>query len=226
MNKHDKRAMIVTGGYCDKGLVTQLLEQNHVDLIIAVDGGLRIIDELGLKADYIVGDFDTIEPTIIRKYRDLTNEQEINTPVIQEFQPEKDDTDTEIAIQLCIQLSCCNVILVGATGTRLDHTFANIHLLKQLLDAGINASIYDNNNKIYLKNQSFIIHKSETYGTYFSMLPLTECVKNVTLTGFKYGLQNHNVEFGSSLCISNEVVEDTAQVEFSKGILILFETKD
>lgn len=226
MNKDDKRALIVTGGYCDKGLVTQLLEQIHVDLIIAVDGGLRIIDELGLKADYIVGDFDTIEPTIIRKYRDLSNAQETAQPVIQEFQPEKDDTDTEIAIQLCIQLSCCDVILVGATGTRLDHTFANIHLLKQLLDAGIEASIYDNNNKIYLKNQSFAIHKNEIYGTYFSMLPLTECVENVTLTGFKYSLQNHNVIFGSSLCISNEVVEDTAQVEFSKGILILFETKD
>lgn len=222
---HDKIAMIVTGGSCDKELTERLLEEQQVNTIIAVDGGLKILDELNLIPDYIVGDFDTIDPNIIKKYKELHAKQ-ADAPIIEEFCPEKDDTDTEIAIRLCIRLQCKKVILLGATGTRLDHTFANIHLLKQLLDKGIEAYSYDKNNKIYLINQPKALLKKDCYGTYFSMLPFTEEVKKITLTGFKYPLYEKDIEFGTSLCISNEVIEESARVEFSEGILVIFESMD
>ena len=75
-------------------------------------------------------------------------------------------------------------------------------------------------------NQPKALLKKDCYGTYFSMLPFTEEVKKITLTGFKYPLYEKDIEFGTSLCISNEVIEESARVEFSEGILVIFESMD
>lgn len=224
--KVSRHVMIISGGSCDQEFAKQFLAKNSIDTVIAVDGGLKIADEIGRIPDYIVGDFDTIESDIIQKYTSMADSKCTHAPKILEFCPEKDDTDTEIAIRLCIQLGAKKVTIVGATGTRLDHTFANIHLLKMLLEAGIEAAIYDQNNKIYLINHKISLTKQNLYGNYFSMLPLTEKVTEITLKGFKYPLNRKDISFGTSLCISNEVVEDTATVELGQGILIIFESKD
>lgn len=224
--KASKHVMIISGGSCNQELTKELMRKNEIDTVIAVDGGLKICDELGRIPEYIVGDFDTIEARIIQKYGDMVNLQAANAPEILSFQPEKDDTDTEIAIRLCIKLGAQTVTIVGGTGTRLDHTFANIHLLKKLLDAGIKAAIYDKNNKIYLIDHRLELLNENIYGNYFSMLPFTEQVTGITLTGFKYPLSKKDISFGTSLCISNEVVEPSATVEFTNGILIIFESLD
>lgn len=220
----DNNVMIITGGRCNKLLVARLMEELDISQVIAVDGGLKTADQLKITPDYIVGDFDTIDSETINRYRQLAKGQE--KPKVLSFQPEKDDTDTEIAIRLCIEMKADKVVLVGATGTRLDHTFANIHLLKMLLDAGIPAFIYDDNNKIYLIDRTLQIKKQDLYGNYFSMLPFTEKVTGITLTGFKYPLEQKTVHFGTSLCISNEVVKEHARVELNEGILIIFEARD
>jgi len=220
----DNKVMIITGGRCNLQLVRELIIDLKINTIIAVDGGLKAADELGIIPDYVVGDFDTIDTEIIKRYREMSNKNE--KPIILSFQPEKDDTDTEIAVRLCVELQADSVALVGATGTRLDHTFANIHLLKMLLDERIPAKIYDDNNKIYLTDRSINLNRSNLYGSYFSMLPLTEKVTDITLHGFKYPLTKHTLHFGTSLCISNEVVEDQASIELNEGILVLFESRD
>lgn len=224
--KASKHVMIISGGNCNQELTKELLEKNQIDTVIAVDGGLKICDEIGRIPEYIVGDFDTIEADIIQKYRDMVDSKAVNAPEILSFNPEKDDTDTEIAIHLCIKLGAQTVTIVGGTGTRLDHTFANVHLLKKFLDAGIKAAIYDKNNKIYLIDHRLELLKENLYGKYFSMLPFTEQVMGITLEGFKYPLCKKDISFGTSLCISNEVEKATATVEFTHGILIIFESLD
>lgn len=225
MNKCN-HVMIISGGTCNNELICRLMKERNIDIVIAVDGGLKAVDELGIIPDYIVGDFDTIESDIIEKYRNLEQNDKEHHLKILTFQPEKDDTDTEIAVRLSIELSPKDVTIVGATGTRLDHTFANIHLLKMFLDARIDAAIYNETNKIYLIDNTLTLQKSQLYGPFFSMLPFTEKVNGITLKGFKYPLNQKDVEFGTSLCISNEVVDESATVSFEQGILIIFETMD
>ncbi len=41
----------------------------------------------------------------------------------------KDLTDTEIAMNLAIELGAERIFILGGTGTRLDHVVANIKLL-------------------------------------------------------------------------------------------------
>lgn len=224
--KDRNHVMIITGGACEDTLVERLIKEQQVDTVIAVDGGLKLADRLQLMPDYIVGDFDTIEPEIIERYKVLTKRHESNAPKVLSFRPEKDDTDTEIAVRLCIELKVKKVTIVGATGTRLDHTLANIHMLKNFLESGIEAAIYDCNNKIYLTDHNLVLRRDQLYGENFSMLPFTESVTGITLKGFKYPLKNKTISLGTSLCISNVVLEETASLEFDTGILIVFETLD
>ena len=59
-----KRCLIMTGGKLDLAFARAFLEKETFDKIIAVDGGLKAVKELGLVPDYIVGDFDSVSNEI------------------------------------------------------------------------------------------------------------------------------------------------------------------
>ena len=50
----------------------------------------------------------------------------------------KDETDTELCIQLSQKLKAKEIDLIGALGGRIDHTIANINLLYYIRKRGIN----------------------------------------------------------------------------------------
>lgn len=108
----------------------------------------------------------------------------------------------------------------------MDHALANIHILKYALDLGIDCKILDNYNKIYLLKNNLTLFKDTVYGKYVSLIPLTTTVEGLTLTGFKYPLNNYCLSIGKSLGISNELIQNIATIEFTNGILIIVESKD
>ncbi len=79
---------------------------------------------------------------------------------------------------------------------------------------------------IYLVKDNITIHKSKIYGKYISLIPLTTEVEGLTLVGFKYPLKNAKLSIGISLGVSNEILQDIARIELSKGILIVIESRD
>jgi thiamine pyrophosphokinase len=188
-------------------------------MIIAADSGLAAADRLNIELDYIVGDFDSVSETVLQKYRKLS------TP-IKTFPKEKDKTDTQIAIELALMNHAVHLDIIGATGSRLDHVLANIHLLLLPMQLKVRASLIDGNNRIYLKQESFTLKKQEQFGDYVSLLPFTEKVRGLTLRGFKYPLNQIVLTSGNSLGISNEIVEEEASVEFTEGILLVIESRD
>ncbi len=219
MMEKDKKILIITGGRIEDSFLVDLVKKGQYSKIIAADHGLMAADRLGLTLDYIVGDFDSVSEVVLKKYH------EISTP-IQTFPTEKDKTDTQIAIELALMHNATAIDIVGATGSRLDHVLANIHLLLLPMQLNIKACILDTNNRIYLQNQSFTIHKEGQYGDYVSLLPFTEKVSGLTLNGFKYPLNQITYNAGSSLGISNEIKDEAAKVEISEGILIVIESRD
>ena len=219
MMEKDKKILIITGGRIEDSFLVDLVKKGQYSKIIAADHGLMAADRLGLTLDYIVGDFDSVSEVVLKKYH------EISTP-IQTFPTEKDKTDTQIAIELALMHNATAIDIVGATGSRLDHVLANIHLLLLPMQLNIKACILDTNNRIYLQNQSFTIHKERQYGDYVSLLPFTEKVSGLTLNGFKYPLNQITYNAGSSLGISNEIKDEAAKVEISEGILIVIESRD
>lgn len=212
-----KKACIITGGELASLFLADYVNNHPSELLIVVDGALEITHSLGIKPDYIVGDFDTVNKELLDCYDD---------DIILRHPPEKDQTDTELAIETALSLGCNRLVFFGATGSRLDHSLGNIFLLERLLKQGIAAEIFDENNRLYLKNQAFILNRKEIRGDFISLLPLTETVEKVTLCGFKYPVENLTFYREKTLGISNEITEEEASVKFSDGIFIVVESRD
>ena len=161
-----KRTVIVSGGILEKEFVLPILQSEETEFIIGVDKGLQFLYENEIKPDYIVGDFDSVPREIVEHYR-----TEENVP-IREFNPAKDASDTEIALRLCLGLRRKEIYILGGTGNRIDHLWANIQCLNIALAAGSEAMILDSHNRIRILEHGITLTRAEAFGKYFSVFPL------------------------------------------------------
>ncbi len=190
---------------------------SRADLVICADGGTNHLEKIKIVPHIIIGDLDSINTygkTLIKK----------NIVKLIQYPGNKDATDTELAALYAVEQGAFDITFTGVTGTRLDHTLANIFLLKQMADINIKSRIIDDNNKIFLVQDKTIIKKNKD--SFISLLPLTAKVEGITTTGLEYELNNAEMQFGISLGISNRFKEDTATVSIKKGILIAAISRD
>ncbi len=226
MNK--KRGLIITGGNISTDFAKSYIERHNLmaedTIVLAVDKGLMISNELSIPINYLLGDFDSVPSHLLEKYKELNVERD--TFQLLEYNPVKDATDTQIAVDLAIRLGVEEIIILGGTGTRLDHVLANIQILVSPLNENIKAYLVDEHNKIYLLKNNLTLYKNKLHGDYVSLLPLTDVVYGITLEGFKYPLNNKTYYLGDSIGVSNEVVKEEANILLDSGTLIVIESKD
>lgn len=215
-----KKTVIVSGGMLEEDFVLPILKSEETEFVIGVDKGLEFLYKHEIKPDYIVGDFDSVSRELVDYYR-----EELNVP-IREFNPVKDASDTEIALRLCLGLNRKSILILGGTGNRIDHLWANVQCLQIALQAGADARIVDSHNQIRLLDSDITLKKSEAFGQYFSLFPLEMPVDELSIRGAKYPLQNHFLKPSDSLCVSNEFAEDEVTISFVYGKVILMETRD
>nr|WP_294463742.1 thiamine diphosphokinase [uncultured Sellimonas sp.] len=215
-----KITIIISGGAIQDEFALSVLDQYESKRIIGVDKGVEFLYRHQIQPEYIVGDFDSISEEVIRYYR-----EETNVP-IREYNPVKDASDTEIAIRLAITLGCDRMIILGGTGCRIDHIWANVQSLEIAKKAGVEAEILDSCNRIRLCSEEIRLRKKDAFGTYFSLFPFGGEVENLTIRGAKYPLTHHHLLPNDSLCVSNEIEEEELVITFSFGTVILMETRD
>ena len=147
---------------------------------------------------------------------------------IREYNPVKDATDTQIAVELALSLGSDHVTILGGTGTRLDHVLGNIQSLYLALEKGVDCEILDEHNRIRLIQGEYRIKKAEQYGKYVSLIPFTTDVNGVTLEGLKYPVQDQHftVQGSGGFGVSNEIAADEARISLKQGIFIMIESKD
>lgn len=210
--------LIVTGGNVNTEFLKKILEENKFETIIAADKGLEALNKINVMPNYIIGDFDSVNKTTLNHYENKNIE-------ITYLKPEKDFTDTHMAIKLAIEKRAKHITIIGATGTRMDHTLANIHVLNEALQNNVPTEIINENNRIMLTNKKAKLIKNTNY-KYVSIIPLTTQIKGVTLKGFKYNVENAIINLGESIGVSNEQIEQEALIEIKEGIAILIYSKD
>lgn len=218
-----KRSIIISGGELDEELTLSVLKEQEERCVIGVDKGVEFLYRHQIMPDYIVGDFDSVSGEIRDYYKNETN-----VPV-REYNPVKDASDTEIAIRLAMTLGSKNMVILGATGGRIDHLWANVQSLMIPFKAGIDAKILDRQNLISIIGSGEThIRRSEAFGTYFSVFPLGEDVFGFNISGARYPLKNHTLTPYNSLCVSNQIAGDSdeAVISFPAGQVILMETCD
>ncbi len=202
-----KAVIISAGTITDYEYIKTFISEE--DFVICADGGLLHAEKMGVVPNLTVGDFDS--------YRgDLSGD-------VRRFNPEKDYTDTHIAVSCAIEKGYREIILLGCIGTRMDHTLANIGLLEYALNNGCKGCIVNENNIITVIEGVNEITRDDF--KYVSLIPIGN-VKGVTLQNLKYTLDNYNMTFSESIGISNEFTQKDAVIKITEGRLILIKSKD
>ena len=193
--------------------------------IIAADRGLVCLDRRGVEPDLVVGDFDSAPSGFIDDYRTRHPKAEIRS-----YNPEKDFTDSEIAARAAVDAGCSRVVMIGATGSRLDHVLGNMQVLAYLLETGVRGEIVDPCNRITLhggaRGGRLSIRKKEQWGKYVSLFAFGGDVEGLTLHGFHYNVNNFRLSSVGSRAVSNEIDADAAIISFRKGKLLVIESRD
>lgn len=175
------------------------------DYIIAADSGLVYIEEAGYHPNLIVGDFDSLG------YRPK-EENMIYHPA------EKDDTDLALAAEAALEKGFCKLYLFGISGGRLDHTLANLQLLTNLCEKGIEVYCFCPDCTITAITEGTISF-TEDYRGYVSVFAAGEKAEEVTIQGLKYPLAHAVLTGKRALGVSNEFMGVPSSVSVGKGVL-------
>lgn len=209
------KCVIVANG-SHKNLKEFMSYFNEADMIIGVDGGLNVLDELGVKPTLLLGDFDSTHLSLLDEYRDK------DIPCIT-FPKRKDATDSELAIDYAIEQNPRELYLFGMTGKRLDHGLTNIHMLKRI-PKHIRACIIDAYNEIYYCNQNFNLNGYK--GQNLSIIPISDEVTGITTEGLDYPLINETLYFKESRGVSNVIMSDKVHISVVSGEFFIIISKD
>ncbi len=219
--------VIVSGGMIQEDFALDFLKKIQEErkgkklVLMAADRGLDFFRKNGITPDIADGDFDSLSVEGKKYLENLKN-----TEIIR-LQPEKDDTDTQSTLNLAIAKGSENILILGATGGRIDHLIGNLGLLTLGKLKGVSVAIADAQNYICLVKSGTILSKAGQFGKYVSFFSAGEAVEGLTLKGFKYPLNNFCLTTADSgLTVSNEIRDDTAQIIYDKGNLMMVMSRD
>lgn len=201
------RRCVVIGGADIGNYSAVRLHLKDGDFNIFCDSGLRHMEQLGVQAHLIVGDFDS-HPN------PCCDTETIVLPC------EKDDTDTVFAVKEALKRGFDDFLLIGVVGARLDHTLGNVSILQMLHSMGKTARIIDDYSEMEIvsKEPVFI----DDSAAYFSLLNITGTAKGITVENAKYPLEDAEITCEYQYGVSNEVLPGrTAKVSVMEGSLLL-----
>lgn len=119
MIKNCECVVVANGLFPSRPEIITLLQK--AEFVIACDGAVRKL-EVSRLPDAIVGDLDSLDGKIRRRYADRIYHV-----------PEQETNDLTKAIHFAREKGFAEVLILGATGLREDHTLGNISLLLEYL---------------------------------------------------------------------------------------------
>ncbi|MBR0530929.1 MAG: thiamine diphosphokinase [Ruminococcus sp.] len=179
--------------------------------VICADKGLALAETLGIKADLVLGDFDSLN------YKPEGENVKV-------YPVEKDDTDLMLAVRTALGMGYREFFIYGACGGRLDHMIGNIACLAMIADNGGRGVIIGDDDivSIYDSGCHKIPYKE---GFSLSLFAYSAEVKGLTIRGTKYLAENVTLTDAVTLGVSNEITADFAEVEFTDGRLLAIQSR-
>jgi len=181
--------------------------------IIAADGGADFLLSQDIIPQVLIGDLDSISDNSLDELKKKTK--------ILQFPKEKDKTDSELALDYCIDEQYDSVTMVNAVNGRFEHSLVNIFLIENFVKKGLSLYFINKDNEIFVIQGSGEIELSSRKDSEISLIPLTEQVKVESITGFKYPLQNEVLFRAHTRGISNVAQGEKISVKISTGILLI-----
>lgn len=210
------KGLIISGAkISDYKLLRDKLTES--DFVVCADGGASSILKLDIYPDLVIGDLDSLASEELEDLR-------AKGIKILKYPVKKDETDTELCIDYLLENGVLDITLMGVVGTRLDHSLANIYLLKKIYDMGGKGKIVDKFNTLHYVKTS--IKMSKNKDCYVSIIPISPKGILISLSGFLYSLDKEILKFGSSRGISNKVIEEEACIKIYEGEAFVIESRD
>ena len=208
------KAFIYSGGEIYPENITE--HPKARDLCIAADSGFANAKALGERVDIALGDFDSLGGGADSIPEEI---EKMTVPA------EKDETDTQLAVNVALAKGADEIVIIGGLSGRLDHTLSNLAILEALFDLGVHAVITDGRNRArYIRSTSTLLPKSGY--KYLSLIAGDEKVKGVSVEGCKYPLKNKALTRKYQYTVSNEIIENCALVSVRRGGLFVIESRD
>ena len=204
---------------CAGGPIREVAFSLTPDKWIGVDrGALYLIDE-AIIPDAIVGDFDSVTAEEFARISKAVAH-------IEQFQAEKDETDTDLALLKALDYAPTEIWLTGVTGGRLDHYEAvlrSVYTLQRQHPEVTFKLINPFNEIQFLQPGKYALAK-DTYA-YVSFFAYGETLTNVTLRGVKYETTDEVIEQGTTRFTSNEILTN-GSISFEGGICLMIKSRD
>lgn len=215
---------------------------NHSRCLVAADGGLNHLVKLGLRPDILLGDLDSASPESIQEAQN----QQVNSIL---YPPEKDYTDSELAIRWCLvdfrkrveerensRGGKTRICLLAAFGSRYDHLLSNQLLCEKfsaeadfILTDGLRCQLILGQNSgttrtLDLSNFCPLLKAQEKY--VFSLLAMSDIVEGLSVQNARYNLSDYDLKRGESLGVSNAFASkkegEGTRISFAVGCLSVF----
>lgn len=200
--------IILANGKPPSKQVVNYLMTNGYSEIICADGGADKARSLKIIPSAIIGDLDSISAKTLKYYTGKTKIIKIKRQT---------DTDVEKCLKFLIQKKIKDVILLGVTGNRLDHTFCNLGIVIKYFDKIKIRIIAENSLLTALTGR--VVFKTvpgETISL-FGLHPKTK----ISTKGLKYSLTNENLPFGIRESTSNVALENEVTLNIKHGIIFI-----
>ena len=201
------RRCIIIGGSPDHNPEFIKSRIQPKDFVICADGGYNIAIDNSIKSDWLIGDFDSVTKIVEEKVKKIV------------LPAEKDYTDTMYCVKFALREGFNDLIILGATGGRADHTYANYAVLKYVYSVGARAVLEDEKSTILYTEDELTLNCN---GATVSILPFGCSKANVNLTGFKYGSDDVDVKSIDTVGVSNIANSETSVISVQEGGVLVF----
>jgi len=174
--------------------------------IICCDGSTENLVNEGFIPDAIVGDMDSLSDELAGRFADRIYSDK-----------DQETNDLTKAVYWSIENRYDDLVIVGATGKREDHTIGNISLLAEYARIVNVIMVSDTGMIIPLLNSAEISSFQSQQVSIFSIDPETE----ITTRGLRYPLNKTKVK-NWWVATLNEAAEKMFEVNFNGGPVILY----
>jgi thiamine pyrophosphokinase len=181
-------------------------------VVIASDGALDHALAAGVRPSVLVGDLDSVSPEAL----DWAGQH----ATIDRFDPDKDHTDTELALRRAVDLNPTRLVLLSGGGDRLDHTLAAITALgHRSLTSIPTIDAWWGGERLRILHGPGGTTLDLPVGSTVSLIALHGLCTGVTISGVRWPLDAADLAPGLSRGVSNETTEPTVALSISTGVL-------
>ena len=199
--------------------------KNQDQKVLVLDGAANRFKELSFYPDVILGDFDSIEdPAYWGIKETFSSISENSVPYIGNFSVwivpamDQNHTDLEKAIIYCDAAKADSILIVQATGGRMDHTLGNLGTLRKYYRPNRPLVIQTEDEQIfYLKNEKAFIEGGKGENCAVMGYPKA----SMTTVGLAYNGYEYPLELGICESTCNALVASQAVISICGEALII-----